>query len=79
MANDTEEYMQMNKDYKSRIVDTLRNPLKNDKDSVTVVKKAPPPEAAPGQPTAPKKKPAYPGDSIKSSLADAMDKWAGLE
>jgi len=81
MADDTEEYMQMNKAYKGRIVDTLRNPLKSDKDSVTVVKKspAPPPSASPGEPTAPKKKQAYPGDSIKSSLADAFDKWGGLE
>lgn len=77
MADDTQEYMEMNQAYKGRIINTLRNPLKSDKDSVTVVKPSSKPTPTPAEAALPKKKQLYPGDSLKSAIGDAYDKYLG--
>lgn len=72
MADDTEEYMKMNDAYKGRIINTLRHgPMERE---VTPVK-PPPPKVATPEP--PQKKQLYPGDTLKSAIGDAYDKYLG--
>ena len=78
MADDTEEYMKTKDDYKGSIIRTLRNPLKSDKDSITITTGQKPKAASP-MPEAmkPKKTQMYPGDPVKSAIGEAYDKVLG--
>jgi hypothetical protein len=73
MADDTEEYMKMNDAYKGRIVNVLRSgPMERE-----VTMRKPPPPAAPPPEAKPAKKQLYPGDTVKSAIGDAYDKYLG--
>jgi hypothetical protein len=74
-GDEIDEQMNMNADYRKRIADKLRNPLPMDKQFVDPPQS---PNAAVASPAAaPKKKPLYPGDPIKSAIGNAFDKYLG--